>query len=387
MHRSRPSRKLAPGWTLLVALLALGCGSDGPSAAPLASAGITLTQITTLTTVQASSGQFLSPSAHQNVPDYVLRGGAPESPGPAVGSKRAKVDVALLFRSESEEPPALEAVLEPGAEGERAPLEHYFPDVAAETPSVRWPLQPFRRDAAESLEVSSEWGGWRAFGGLHVRQPDASDAGAPAATLDYEMRGAPSPLVLSLNESDELVVTNQSGQGVERALLVYSHPGGVAVTTLGALGPGASRITTLGPKEQPPEVLLERARAVLADFFASSVEPALAEAMAAAKSTPFLETQGFRLISILGAAQSPARLRVAGATVATQEVVVSHSEILKVEEEARVMSVVSNASLGDSAVTEQLGRFAEGKLELAATSSEAAVSERALALLARVRGP
>jgi hypothetical protein len=56
----------------------------------------------------------------------------------------------------------------------------------------------------------------------------------------------------------------------------------------------------LGPKERPPEQLLELAQGALGDFFAASVGAELGRAMAEAKSIPFLETQGFRLISMLG---------------------------------------------------------------------------------------
>jgi hypothetical protein len=301
------------------------------------------------------------------------------------GRPRSKVDVALVFQSQSDQPSLLEAELSAPASGEREPLEHYFPEVVNGARSVRWPLQPFRGASGAAAEVASEWSGWRAFGGLRVRGPGSDDVGAPAATLGYELRGAPAPLVLTLNEADELVVTNQSGLTVDRALLVYSHPGGVAVTAIDALGPGASRITTLGPKERPPEQLLERARGMLAEFFAASVDASLAEAMAAAKATPFLETQGFRLISLLDATQAPASLRVAGPGVRVRQVVVSHSEILKVEEETRIMNVVGDTSLQSARALEMLGRFAEGKLELATTSPDATVSARAQGLLDELR--
>jgi hypothetical protein len=219
-----------------------------------------------------------------------------------------------------------------------------------------------------------------------VRAP-AGDrtASAAAATLDFEVRGAPSPLVLTLTETDELLVTNRSGHAIERALLIYSHPGGVAVTALGALGPGASRITTLGPKERPPEQLLELAQGALGDFFAASVGAELGRAMAQAKSIPFLETQGFRLISMLGEDQGPAELEFSRATRNRTHVVVSHSEILKLEEEARLMTVVADGTLDAAAVASDLGRFSEGKLELATTNSDLAVSARAQSLLDQLR--
>ena len=385
MHRSGSSRKLAGIWGLAGAALLAACGGGKTVTSSAPQGEVEVVQVTTLTTVQASSGLFLSPSAQQNVPSYVARGELAPS-APADGVDRAKVDVALLFRSDSDQLPSLEAELAAPPLGEREPIEHYFPEVLPADGGARWPLELVQGELPAGAEVSSEWSGWQAFGGLRVRSPGSIDVEAPAATLDYELRGARSPLVLTLNDADELVVTNQSGVTVQRALLVYSHPGGVAVTAIDALGPGASRITTLGPKERPPEELLDRARANLAEFFSASVEPSLAEAMAASKSTPFLETQGFRLIALLDATQGPAALQVHGASVTPHQVVVSHSEILKAEEESRILSVVADTSLDEAAVAESLGRFAEGKLELATTSEDASVSERAQGVLARLRG-
>lgn len=378
---------------LVLGVASGGCSGDtsgaNPNSEPSTSdAQLEVAQVTTLTTVQASSGSFLSPNPQQDVPSYVARAEL-SAPRPLDGSERARVDVALLFQSPSAPSstlPAFEAELAPQGGGAWSPVEHHFPSVSVAANRVRWSIEAFRGAASYADNISSEWGGWQAFGGLQVRSPSApGEASAAAATLDFEVQGARSPLVLTLSESGELVVTNQSNATVERALLIYSHAGGVAVTALDAFGPGAKRITTLGPKERPPEELLERGRALLADFFAASVGAQLAKALAEAKSIPFLETRGFRLISLLGEAQAPARLDVSTPIASRRQVVISHSEILKLEEEARVVEVVADRAIDVAHVATELGRFSEGKLEFAAGNADAAVSARAQALLAELR--
>ncbi len=374
------------GFYLVLPLLLSGCGTGPAAKTDTEGTKLDVVQVTTLTTLQASSGLFLSPSPQQNLPAYVALG-APSTPvQPVDGFDRAKVDLTLLFQSAAAGAlPELEAELRPASTGEWSPISHYFPSVVPTASGVRWPLQPVR-EVVDNAGISSEWSGWRAFGGLSVREPTGNvDLSASVASLDFEVRGAPSPLVLTLNDADELVVTNQSGQAIARALLIYSHTGGVAVTVVQALGPGASSITTLGPKERPPEALLELGRAALADFFAASVGPELGAAMADAKSIPFLETHGFRLISMLDASQAPAMLEFSGATTTRQHVVVSHSEILKPEEEARLVTVVADATLDAAQVQSDLGRFSEGKLEFATTSDDAALSARATSLLNQLR--
>src|SRR4029079_19743957 len=95
----------------------------------------------------------------------------------------------------------------------------------------------------------------------------AAELSVRAATLDFEASGLSSPLILSA-QGDSLLVTNRSSHTIARALLIYSHPGGVGVTALAALAPGERALTLLGPKEHPSDVLLELARQQLADFFA-----------------------------------------------------------------------------------------------------------------------
>jgi hypothetical protein len=388
MRSLRPATAIGFGLHGVLALWGLtGCGADDANP-PRSRAELDVVQVTTLTTVQASSGLFLSPSAQQDVPGYVSLGEPATPIDPVEGFDRAKVDLALLFRSAStDELPELEAELQLTSAGDWSPIQHYFPSVKPGEREVRWPLGLVRHEPAGGASLSTEWSGWQTYGGLTVRDPGLDeDASAAVASLDFEVRGASSPLVLTLNEADELVVTNRSGQVIERALLIYSHPGGVGVTALNALGPGASRITTLGPKEHSAAQLLEIALAALSDFFAASVGAELGAAMANAKSIPFLETHGFRLVSLLDASQAPVTLGFSRPLLTDRRVVVSHSEILKVEEEARLMAVVSDASLDVAHVTSELGRFSEGKLEFASKSADVALSARAQSLLSQVRG-
>jgi hypothetical protein len=391
MQSFRPALRIGSGLCLAFAVLLSGCGSSGDSPAPSAegpSNSLEVVQVTTLTTVQGSSGSFLSPSPRQDVPSYVGRG----APGAAVqlmnGLDRAKVDLALLFQSSSESAPTeLNAKLRPNGSGEWSPIAHYFPVVEPTGGGADWPLE-LRHDSVTPAGVSSEWSGWQAFGGLSVRQPGAGREGvapsAAVATLDFEVRGAPSPLVLT-GDVDDLVVTNRSGHTIERALLIYSHAGGVGVTAVNELGPGDSSVTGLGPKEHSVGVLLELARGELRRFFAARLGDELGAAIADAKSIPFLETRGLRLISLLETSEAPATLELSVPTTARRHVVVSHSEILKPDEEEHVLKVVADETLDAAGVLNELGRFSEGKLEYAVANGDEALGARAQALLAQIR--
>jgi len=184
---------------------------------------------------------------------------------------------------------------------------------------------------------------------------------------------------------DDLVVTNRSGQVIERALLIYSHSGGVGVTAVDRLSPGDSSVTALGPKEHPPGVLLDLARAQLRSFFSASVGEELGAAIAEAKSIPFLETPGLRLISLLDVGSAPMTLELTVPTTKRTQVVVSHSEILKRDEEQHVLSVVADVALETAAVVSELGRFSQGKLEYALTNGDDQQRARAQALLAEIQ--
>lgn len=391
MRASRLAGAIISGFSLLIFGCGTQAGAPSPSVSPSPSDGETLAvvQVTTLTTVQASSGLFLSPSAQQDLPSYVARGDASTPVEPMDGLDRAKVDLAVLFQDASGSAASeVAADLRATGGGEWSAIEHYFPEVESTASGAHWPIELAGAEAGETTGISSEWGGWRAFGGLSVRAPGAATGAASAAvaTLDFEVRGAPSPLILS-TDGTTLTVSNRSERSIEQALLIYSHPGGVGVTRVSALGPGASRITTLGPKERPPEELLELARQQLRDFFAASVGDELGAAMADAKSIPFLETQGLRLISLLDESAAPTDLDFSAPIASQKHVVVSHSEILKIEEEAHIVAVVADESLQPTQVAAELGRFSEGKLEYAAVNGDAAISARATSLLEQLRQP
>jgi hypothetical protein len=392
MQSFRPAPRIGSGVCLAFAVVLSGCGTsrDTPAARDEAQPiPLEVVQVTTLTTVQGSSGSFLSPSPQQDVPTYVERGVAGAALEPMNGLDRAKVDLALLFQSSSESGPTeLNAKLRPSGSGEWSAIEHYFPVVEPAGGGADWPLEVLH-DSVTPAGVSSEWSGWQAFGGLSVRQPAASPQAvalsAAVATLDFEVRGAPSPLVL-IGDVDDLVVTNRSGHTIERALLIYSHVGGIGVTAVNELGPGDSSVTGLGPKEHPVGVLLELARAELRRFFAARVGEELGAAIADAKSIPFLETQGLRLISMLETDEAPATLEISVPTTARRHVVVSHSEILKPDEEEHVLKVVADETLDAARVLNELGRFSEGKLEYAVANGDEALGARARALLTEIRG-
>ena len=365
-----------------ISLSASGCGAAEQTDP---SATLAVVQVETVTTVQSSAGSFLSPTPEQVVPAYVERGSAAER---AESQERARIEVALLFRGTlagglSQQ---LDTQLVPASVASWSGIEHSFPHVEQTPAHVSWPLA-VSSDAAAELDdtVSPEWRGWQDFRGLGVRDRAGIAAlSAPAATLDFASNGLSSPLVLS-TEGGSLLVTNRSPQAIARALLIYSHSGGVGVTTLEALAPGERRVTVLGPKEHPPDTLLELAREQLTDFFSASVGPELAPALATAKSIPFLETPGLRLIALLGEEQEPASVSFSVPLSGRQRVVLSHSEILKPEEEQRVLSVLIDPNLAAEQAPATFGRFTLAKLEFAEQSSDASASARASALLAALR--
>jgi hypothetical protein len=322
------------------------------------------------------------------VPAYVERSTEVPSALAAEQQERAKVDIALLFRgtSTSTASEALTASVVSPTGAPWSPIQQYFPHLDQTVGAVTWPLRVSAVESADfDAAVSPEWGGWRDYRGLGVHGTASDDAPqAPAATLEFETLGRESPLVLSA-EGSSLVLTNRSDTVVERALLIYSHPGGVGVTAVSSVDPGQRVLTALGPKEHPPETLLALAREQLTNFFSASAGPELASAMASAKSIPFLETQGLRVIALLAADREPASVSFSSPLALQRHVVVSHSEILKPEEEARVLSTVTTPTLTVEQAVETLGRFTEAKLEFAAQSSDAAVSAKSTELLSELR--
>jgi len=368
-----------------------GCGAthqvDGPAAESGSTESIAVVQVETITTVQSSAGWFLSPTPERLVPAYVERTAEIADTRSAEQQERAKVDLALLF-AETQTGTLNQRLDARLASASTAvwTIEHSFPHVEQSAAGVRWPLAVSNSSAADlDGSVSPEWRGWQDFRGLGVRgSTRLTDLPVPVATLDFETTGLGSPLTLSV-EGSSLMVTNRSAEPVERALLIYSHPGGVGITLIASLEPGERRVTVLGPKEHPPETLLELARGQLTEFFSTSVGPELAPAMAAAKSIPFLETQGLRLIALLAEEQEPASVSFSSPVSARQRVVLSHSEILKPEEEGRVLLEVMDPSVGLERARASFGRFTQAKLEFAARNSDSSVSQRAAALLGELR--
>jgi hypothetical protein len=368
---------------------AAGQGAAGaPSGISPSRQSVTVVQVGTITTVQSSLGTFLSPTPEQLVPTFVESAAQTVIAAAAEQQERAKIDLALLFRgtevgSFSQQ---LNAQLVSANAATWSAIEQSFPHVDQSAAFVRWPLIVSSVAVADlDSTVSPEWRGWQDFRGLAVRgKSQLAGPSVPVATLGFETTGFSSPLVLRV-ESDSLTVTNRSAYAIPRALLIYSHPGGVGVTALQLLNPGERRVTVLGPKEHPPDELLDLAREQLTDFFAASVGRELASAMSAAKSIPFLETQGLRLVALLGEEQEAVAVSFSTEVSAQQRVVLSHSEILKPEEELRVLGMMLDPSVELDQARVSLGRFTQAKLEFAAHSEDASASERALVLLRELR--
>jgi hypothetical protein len=346
----------------------LGCqGAAEPAGDTQNLRGLSVVEVTTVTTVQASSGVFLSPRPQQVRPAYVEQGrdGADQVSVPSVELDRAKVDSALLFRADADLPDAVQLQATFSSLHDQAdPLpQHYFPALSAQGATASWPLELMTAASDAALDAWTEWDGWRAFPGLAVGAAEA-DEGAPAATLDYETLGLRSPLVLT-SEGEDIIVTNRSQQAIASALLVYSHAGGIGVRVVGDLGPGMQRVTTTGPKEAPATELLDKARLQLEAFFAGSMGANVGMAVARAKSIPFLETQGLRLIYLLDAQQAPAPIGLPDGLDEKRRFVICQAEVLTSAEEASVLGLLDTARVELGDVTSQLGRFTRAKLEVA----------------------
>jgi len=68
-----------------------------------------------------------------------------------------------------------------------------------------------------------------------------------------------------------------------------------------------------------------------------------------------------------------------------QRVIISHSEILKPEEEARVLGVVIDPSVSADQALSTFGCFTQAKLEFTEQSADPSVSAKATTLLAELR--
>ena len=374
---------------VLSGVSACGAGTDasqGPQ--PLgSSAALSVVEVTTLTTVQSSAGIFLSPRPNQVLPPYVERGSAQPDvsfPGAASEMDRAKVDLALLFQVADGAGSRfrLDASLVSADDNAAPGVEHFFPALGSVTGSAGWPLELKRTDAA--TDGSSEWTGWRAYRGLAVHGQDASTLLAGAATLDYESLTARAPLLLGSDGLD-MIVTNRSERAISNALLIYSHPGGIGIRAIPALAPGEQRVTTTGPKEGTADQQLVQARQALSDFFAESLGPSLGSAISEAKSIPFLETQGLRLVYLLEGTQLPMQVGFDQAVAEHRQVVISQGEVLLQADEAGVLSNLAAAPALDAAsASSLLGRFTQAKLEFAAKNGDAQVRAESTELLAEL---
>jgi hypothetical protein len=320
----------------------------GPVSQEAALSELRVVEVTTVTTVQGSSGIFLSPHPQQRRPAYVERGVLSDvRAAPSVELDRVKVDTALLF--DAAQPSALS--FEVGL-GDIKP-QHYFPAVR----EGRWPIALGGVFESEA-DSWTEWGGWRAFGGVAVET-------APAATLDYELVGLESPLVLSAEEG-QIVVTNRSAQTIAKTLLVYSHEAGIGIRVVESLAPGMRRITATGPKEHLPSALLALAREQLEGFFSEVAGPDLGRVLAHAKSIPFLETMGLRLIYMLDEAAAPRPVVLPRGVAGQRRFVVAQAEVLAPAEEEHVVSLLRAGTLQAADLAGVLGRFSRAKLEVAA---------------------
>jgi hypothetical protein len=365
-----------------------GAAPAGGTGSP--SAALDVVAVATVTTVQASSGSYLAPEPEQELPAFVERTRA-SAEGDAPGTV---VDTALSFRSTQAlgSELALSISARVSSDGLWS-MEWGFPSLESQPASLLWRLrlQAAAPEPAGALPpgASSEWRAWTSFGGLAVlpATPDSASAvtSAPAALVTFAARRRFAPLELG-SEGSEMVITNPSQRTIDRALLIYSHSEGVGVREVLDLGPGERRVTTLGPKEHPIADLLALARGELTTFFATRVGDELASAMAAAKSIPFLETRGLRLIYMLDETEAPLSLEFSSRVERFQQVVVAHAEVLSPIDEADVLTLLaSDPQLDLATLSATLGRFTEAKLEFAQSQGDAEVSQRATALLSDLR--
>src|SRR4051812_2718623 len=172
-------KRRGPSLWLLTGIFALGgCGGQGtaspnpdPDPGPDPQLGATsaihVVEVTTVTTVQSSSGVFLSPRPSVAPPAYLEPGSAaplvsfPDAP---LATDRAKLSTALLFRADvpGSERFRLDATLTP-SDGSSAPpsVEHFFPKLNTGATSVRWALELSVPEGTADPELesdsSSEW--------------------------------------------------------------------------------------------------------------------------------------------------------------------------------------------------------------------------------------
>ncbi|HET9953526.1 MAG TPA: hypothetical protein VFQ61_03430 [Polyangiaceae bacterium] len=374
--------------------------SADAGAAGTSQPGLEVVQVTTLTTVQASAGLALAPEPELQLPEFVERERAAQEQSSTGGLEdRAEIDTALVFRAAAGDVRGGALSVSPIFSAQRSwPVEWGFPALRADRGGLVWGLalsEPDDSTVSSDWLRTTEWTGWKAWGGLAVRavDDDSNQApgnpapSAPAAILSFAARGVFSPLRLS-SDARDLIISNPTNQTIAQALLIYSHSEGVGVREVLDLGPGERRETTLGPKEQPIAALLERARDTLKDFFVERLGEELGATIAESKSIPFLETPGLRLIYMLDAAASPIAMNFSSPVDRAAPVIVAHSEVLTPAEESRVLSLLARDAAPTLAeTTSELGRFTQAKLEFAAQQDEPLVRERAEQLLHELLQP
>lgn len=385
----------------------IGCSPDpgisksadagGPGLVPQADAAtpskLELVQVTTVTTLQAPDGTFISPVPLRSVPKFVSQREATQDPDAAFTKDPAQLDLALLFQGGNtggSAPVALDAKfsLPELAGGQGVWVQSVFPGtLTSEGDAASWPIFLHRSTPNASVATEYlEWTGWQTFGGWSIgtAQGGAEDVLAPAATLDLRMGAYSAPLVVTTDGVD-VTIKNRSAQAFERMLLVYSHEGGIGVRVIDDLPELATVSVLLGPKEGPNYLQLQVAQERLTELFLEPLGDAIAPALARARSVPLLETQGLRVIALSrGVAGEGAEVST-GAVTTTTTIELIHAEVIEPKEADRVQTLLAGDEIAVADLAVVLGRFAEAKLELASRTSDSVVASRALNLLSQLR--
>lgn len=376
----------------VMGLLALGCsarepaGNRGRSSAGTAAEqrDLVVTEVSSLLTVQSSSGVALSPTPRRPQPEYLSVYRLER-----VASTRARVDIELLFRSDmlSDErsPATLDGTFELDGlwHADRHRFAELYPALDVSANQGRWQVS-LLPGAAISSDDHSEWSGWGTYGGITVGSA-ASTSTAPGASLAAELSGVVHPLTLRF-EDNTVFVTNGTAHTFQTVLLIKSHAGGVGLRVLEDLSPGVTIETGFGPKELGYWDLLDRAQSEVQAFWANQLDDDLSRALTAARTAPWLQEYGVRAVALLDdAGAAPVDFEDASAV---NHVTVLHAEVLPDDEEQRVLDALAQGSVRDAASAVQaFGRFTEAKLEVAAVSAEPAIAELATELLKQLHQP
>lgn len=375
---------------LALGLVALGCstriplGEDAPRAEPSVASvprDLVVTEVASLLTVQSSAGVALSPTPHRPQPDYLA-----VYPLQNVAATRARLDVELLFRSDTLTDESAPAVVAGRVElgqlwgAQRHQLTESYPDLDANTDQLRWPvlLQP---NVRTYLDDYREWSGWTSYGGITVGST-GNAIPAPGASLAADLAELVHPLGLRFQDNTAFI-TNGTTHTFQTVLLIKSHEGGVGLRVLEDLAPGVTVETHFGPKELGYWELLERAQGEVQAFWAKQLDDDLSRALTEARTTSWLRDYGVRAVALLDdAGAAPVDFDEANAV---DHVAILQAEVLPDDEESRVLDVLAQGSVRDvEHALEAFGRFTEAKLEVAAAASEPAVAQLATDLLAQL---